>query len=75
MAGFTRNFVEDLRNALNTELDLEEETDWSGVLCLGMGGSGAGGLFLKALSDDSEGYHSLFGLTMEYPAGGAQSGL
>ena len=23
MAGFTRNFVEDLRNALNTELDLE----------------------------------------------------
>ena len=51
MAGFTRNFVEDLRNALNTELDLEEETDWSGVLCLGMGGSGAGGLFLKALSD------------------------
>ena len=55
MAGFTRNFVEDLRNALNTELDLEEETDWSGVLCLGMGGSGAGGLFLKALSDDSGG--------------------
>ena len=42
---------------------------------LGMGGSGAGGLFLKALSDDSEGYHSLFGLTTEYPAGGAQSGL
>ena len=39
MAGFTRNFVEDLRNALDTELDLEEETDWSGVLCLGMGGS------------------------------------
>ena len=52
MAGFTRNFVEDLRNALITELDLEEENDWSGVLCLGMGGSGAGGLFLKALSDD-----------------------
>ena len=55
MAGFTRNFVEDLRSSLTTELDLEEETDWSGVLCLGMGGSGAGGLFLKALSDDSGG--------------------
>ena len=55
MAGFTRNFVEDLRSALTTELYLEEDTDWSGVLCLGMGGSGAGGLFLKALSDDSGG--------------------
>tara|TARA_Y100000768_G_scaffold229806_1_gene173525 strand:+ start:582 stop:1631 length:1050 start_codon:yes stop_codon:yes gene_type:complete len=55
MAGFTRNFVEDLRSALTTELDLEEDTDWSGVICLGMGGSGAGGLFLKALSDDSGG--------------------
>ena len=55
MAGFTRNFVEDLRSALTTELHLEEDTDWSGVLCLGMGGSGAGGLFLKALSDDSGG--------------------
>ena len=55
MAGFTRNFVEDLRLSINTELDLKDETDWSGVLCLGMGGSGAGGLFLKALSDDSGG--------------------
>ena len=55
MAGFTRNFVEDLRSSLTIELDLEEEKDWSGVLCLGMGGSGAGGLFLKALSDDSGG--------------------
>ena len=55
MAGFTRKFVEDLRSSLTTGLDLEEETDWSGVLCLGMGGSGAGGLFLKALSDDSGG--------------------
>ena len=52
MAGFTRKFVEDLRSSLTTGLDLEEDTDWSGVLCLGMGGSGAGGLFLKALSDD-----------------------
>ncbi len=55
MAGFTRKFVEDLRLSLTTGLDLEEDTDWSGVLCLGMGGSGAGGLFLKALSDDSGG--------------------
>ena len=55
MAGFTRNFVEDLKSSLTVELDLEEETDWSGVLCLGMGGSGAGGLFLKSLSDDSGG--------------------
>ena len=33
--------------SFTTELDLEEETDWSGVLCLGMGGSGAGGLFRR----------------------------
>ena len=53
MAGFTRNFVEDLRSALTTELYLEEDTDWSGVLCLGMGGSGAGGFCLKARAVDS----------------------
>ena len=47
MAGFTRNFVEDLRNALTVELDLEEETDWSGVLCLGMGGSWSRRLVLE----------------------------
>ncbi len=41
MAGFTRKFVEDLKSSFTVELDLEEETDWSGVLCLGMGGSGA----------------------------------
>ena len=35
MAGFTRKFVEDLRSSLTTGLDLEEDTDWSGVLCLG----------------------------------------
>ncbi len=55
MAGFTRNFVKDLKSAFTAELGIEEDTDWSGVLCLGMGGSGAGGLFLKALSDDSGG--------------------
>ena len=55
MAGFTRKFVDDLRASMSTELDLVEDSDWNGVLCLGMGGSGAGGLFLRALSDDSGG--------------------
>ena len=55
MVGFTRNFVDDLRASTSKEIDIEHDTDWSGVLCLGMGGSGAGGLFLKALSDDSGG--------------------
>ena len=55
MAGFTRKFVDDLSAAMSTELDLVEDSDWNGVLCLGMGGSGAGGLFLRALSDDSGG--------------------
>ena len=31
MAGFTRNFVEDLRNALNTELDWKKKL--TGVAC------------------------------------------
>ena len=55
MAGFTRKFVDDLSAAMSTELDMLEDSDWNGVLCLGMGGSGAGGLFLRALSDDSGG--------------------
>ena len=55
MAGFTRKFVDDLSAGMSTELDLVEDSDWNGVLCLGMGGSGAGGLFLRALSDDSGG--------------------
>ena len=55
MAGFTSKFVDDLSASMSTELDLVEDSDWNGVLCLGMGGSGAGGLFLRALSDDSGG--------------------
>jgi len=52
MAGFTRSFVQDFENAIGAEIDIEEDRDWSGVICLGMGGSAAGGMFLKALSDD-----------------------
>ncbi len=55
MAVFTRKFVDDLQASMSAELDISEDLDWNGVLCLGMGGSGAGGLFLKALSDDSGG--------------------
>ncbi len=55
MAGFTRNFVDDLQASMSTSPGLSEDSEWNGVLCLGMGGSGAGGLFLKALSDDSGG--------------------
>ena len=55
MAGFTRSFADDLEAAMTTEIDIEADSDWSGVLCLGMGGSGAGGRFLKALADDEGG--------------------
>ena len=55
MAGYTRRFVDDLRTAMGADVDVEQDASWSGVLCLGMGGSGSGGLFLKALSDDSGG--------------------
>ena len=52
MAGFTRKFVDDLQSSMSADLGIVEDSDWNGVLGLGMGGSGAGGLFLKALSDD-----------------------
>ena len=55
MAGFTRRFVDDLEAALATKIEVEADTDWSGVLCLGMGGSGAGGMFLSALADHAGG--------------------
>ena len=55
MARFTRNFVDDLEAALSAEIEIAADMDWSGVVCLGMGGSGVGGMFLSALADDSGG--------------------
>ena len=55
MIGFTRNFVEDLNVAFAQDLDLEIDRDWSGILCLGMGGSAAGGMFLSSLAENSGG--------------------
>ena len=55
MAGFTRNFVDDLEAAMSAEIEIEADIDWSGVVCLGMGGSGAGGMFLSSLANDSGG--------------------
>ena len=55
MAGLTRSFADDLEAAMATEVGIEADSDWSGVLCLGMGGSGAGGRFLKALAADDGG--------------------
>ena len=51
MAGFTRRFVDDLEAAMARDVGTEVDSDWSGVICLGMGGSGAGGRFLKSLAD------------------------
>ncbi len=56
-----RSFVDDLVRAF-TQFDFEVpkwideigSTKWDGILCLGMGGSGAGGNFLKTIFD-SEG--------------------
>ena len=55
MTGFTRGFVDDLENAINSEIQIGEDNDWSGVLCIGMGGSGAGGAFLGSLADSEGG--------------------
>jgi len=51
MAGFTRRFVDDLETAVASDVGIEADSDWSGVICLGMGGSGASGRFLKSLAD------------------------
>ena len=55
MADLTRYFVDDFESAINHQTGLNSDTDWSGVVCLGMGGSGAGGRFLKALADSEGG--------------------
>ena len=55
MAGFTRRFVDDLEAAMSMDVGIEADSDWSGVICLGMGGSGAGGRFLKSLADSEGG--------------------
>ena len=57
MVGFTRSFVDDLEKGLahaTPELfpwmnDIAN-TQWEGILCLGMGGSAAGGDFIAALA-------------------------
>ena len=46
MVGYTRNFMNDFESAISKVIDIDVDKDWSGVLCLGMGGSGAGGMFL-----------------------------
>jgi len=55
MIGFTRSFVDDFESALKSDIGLDGDDDWSGVLCIGMGGSGAGGRFLSALADSEGG--------------------
>lgn len=57
MTSFTRSFVHDLRSgfeAVNSDrfpwIESLKRTPWRSVLCLGMGGSAAGGDFLAALA-------------------------
>lgn len=57
MIGFVRNAVDDLRQGFAVVnpthfpwLDELKRAPWSGVLCLGMGGSAAGGDFLATLT-------------------------
>ena len=58
MIGFTRAFVKDFQKGLehvNLErfpwIDEIVKQKWSGIICLGMGGSAAGGDFLSALTN------------------------
>ncbi len=74
MAGYTRRFVDDLEVALGAAVEVDADMDWSGVLCLGMGGSGAGGMFLQPSPTPLEDYHSSFGETTVFPLGGGLIG-
>ena len=51
MVGYTRKFMDDFELAISKNIDIDAYIDLSGVLCLGMGGSGAGGMFLSTLAD------------------------
>ncbi len=55
MIGFTRKFIDDFETSISRVIDINSDQDWAGVLCLGMGGSGAGGMFLSTLADNSGG--------------------
>ena len=55
MIGFTRKFMDDFEISISRVIDIDSDQDWAGVLCLGMGGSGAGGMFLSTLADNSGG--------------------
>ena len=55
MIGFTRNFIDYFETSISRVIDIDSDQDWAGVLCLGMGGSGAGGMFLSTLADNSGG--------------------
>ncbi len=55
MLGFTRKFLHDFEQAISKDIEIDEDQDWSGVICLGMGGSGAGGMFLSTMADFSGG--------------------
>ena len=57
MVSLTRSFVEDLRGGIKHAtneffpwMDNLKQSKWSGILCLGMGGSAAGGDFISALA-------------------------
>ena len=61
MCGLTRNFMDDFEKAISSETGLESDLDWTGVIFIGMGGSGSAGRFLKNISDEEGGCHSWSG--------------
>ena len=77
----TRAFVKDLRGGIVHATpehfpwmkDLEK-TEWSGILCLGMGGSAAGGDFIAAFQVSKELYPLSYNAIMFYRHGGTQIG-
>jgi len=77
----TRAFVNDLRGGIVHAtpehfpwMNHLEKTKWSGILCLGMGGSAAGGDFISALSSFQGTVPILVHAIMFYRHGGTQIG-
>ena len=74
MAGFTRRFVDDFEAAMAMDVGIEVDSDWSGVICLGMG--------VRALEVDSsshwlmprEVFLSWYGVTTDCLVGGVLTG-
>ena len=82
MIGFTRKFVDDFENGIRCVnidrfpwLENIANQNWNGIICLGMGGSAAGGDFLSSLSNLDGRIQFIFNEIIPCRHGGISRGL